>query len=398
MLNRDNSHVKSEASSSTSGQGPYTDPAYLDQLFREDYSKYVDNLPQEDLEQQVVASQLPELQPFQRLARSLNGRIRDNYAQIVYKVGRNIFPLIVAIENEQDNTGIGGTYVLFTADGKAEYIRPVEVTYEYYKTVSHMPLGIFSIISPYFNQSNEKQSWKEPLNGLLLDISNILTNLSSSELDVASMERIKQMLEITISYINDCLTTGISQEKFQSYSQQVMGAIEVNVKAAASMQVVAVKTALQVVKEKLGEAWPELFVVVPTIWPVSQNSPREQIFRSIMDPKTVNTHLIVAEGVRSIEEARTLIGRIVYDRYAARSIFGIKTEKRRQFAAALSTPVDLMGQDAKDKLRSLDPAATSSEKRSCVSGNGMFATGSSQYGGECPFRHPPRNGSGGASP
>src|SRR3990167_2194788 len=330
----------------------FKDAEYQRQLLSEDYSRYVESVLVENSTPQSGSNMQPATTTaqaaatpasFQQLMRTLNGRIRDQYAQIIYKVGRNIFPLIIAIENEQDNSGICGTYILFTADGKVEYIRPVEKAYEYYKSVSHMPLGILSIIASYFNKPGDT-SWIPLLQSLLIDIQNVLTNLNQSELNPESMARVRQMLDLTILYIKECLQTGnLSQEKFRLYSEEIMKAININIKDAATMQVAAVQKALLEIKERLGESWSELFVVIPTIWAVSQDNPREQIFRSLMDPKTVNTRLIIAEGIRTVEDARTLIGRIVYDRYAARTIFGTATAENRRNTMALATPIDLMG-------------------------------------------------------
>ena len=156
------------------------------------------------------------------------------------------------------------------------------------------------------------------------------------------------MMEQALNFINHCIQSQtISEDDLEQFRKKIISGIEINVHDAATMQVNEVRKAMEEVKQKLGpQAWSELFVVVNTIWPVSQESPREQIFKDIMDPDKVKTHLIIAEGIRDIEEARTLIGRIAFDRYTARKVFGIDTEKHRDFATALSTPLDLMSQDA----------------------------------------------------
>ena len=105
--------------------------------------------------------------------------------------------------------------------------------------------------------------------------------------------------------------------------------------------------ALGVWRDELGpDAWRKLHVVVTTIWPVSEHSPRWQLFRSLMDPDTVGTHLIVGEGVKSTEEARDLLGRIVADRLAARLIVGIDDDCGRRMTQCLSSRTDVVADSA----------------------------------------------------
>ena len=156
--------LSTHSSSKEEWSGSYRDPIFTEQLFSEDYSKYTNIPTEDDKPKSVTINQTPPVteNQFHQSTRALNYFIRNEYANTIHKVGRNVFPLIIAIENETNNTGVGGTYILFTEDGKVEYIRPVSHEYEFLKTISHIPLGIFSIIGPYLKRK-DNTSWIEPL-------------------------------------------------------------------------------------------------------------------------------------------------------------------------------------------------------------------------------------------
>ena len=68
-------------------------------------------------------------------------------------------------------------------------------------------------------------------------------------------------------------------------------------------------------KNQLGpKLWHDVYVIIPTVWAVNLASPRLEIFRNILDKDRVETHIICSEYPRNVDEARTLLGKIVSDR------------------------------------------------------------------------------------
>ena len=52
------------------------------------------------------------------LCRELNGHGRLLYKTFSERVGRNVYPLIVASDHEPEFSGVGTTFTLFLEDGK----------------------------------------------------------------------------------------------------------------------------------------------------------------------------------------------------------------------------------------------------------------------------------------
>ena len=94
------------------------------------------------------------------------------------------------------------------------------------------------------------------------------------------------------------------------------------------------------------QEWRELYVVIPTVWAVDRDNPRKEMFKRLMHPDRVETHLITSEWPRDHGEVRTLLGRIVGDRAIGRFVFGDDTEEQRVKTMGLSSGVDVVLDDA----------------------------------------------------
>ena len=92
--------------------------------------------------------------------------------------------------------------------------------------------------------------------------------------------------------------------------------------------------------------WRELFVVIPTVWPVGENNPRMELFRNLLDKDKINTNIIMSEFPRDTTECRTLLGRIVGDRGIGKFVFGDETHEARMKTVGLSTGIDVVTDDA----------------------------------------------------
>ena len=111
---------------------------------------------------------------------------------------------------------------------------------------------------------------------------------------------------------------------------------------AARLQVHAAIPELLKWKQRLGEKWRDLYVLIPTVWPVAGRNPRQQIFEKIMDQERIKTHIIMVEGAKDKDDALTTLGRIVADRTIAHLVFGTRTPAARSMLCALSTRRDIV--------------------------------------------------------
>lgn len=279
---------------------------------------------------------------------------RAEYAQNIRKVGRNVYPLIIARDNEpdQDRTdpgrqGLGGIFTLYLANGESRTIQPTPAAYERLKCLSHIPLGFFTILSPYFHDP-EAQGWVPKAQAMQAKLEEARRRLTEDAFDAREQNIANVILSRSANYVRRILTNmRCRAEGFEVYAASIRVEIRDAMDYAAELQMDACMEALGTWRDELGpEEWRKLHVVVTTIWPVSEHSPRWQLFRTLMDPETVDTHLIVGEGVKSVEEARDLLGRIVADRLASRLIVGIDDERGRRMTQCLSSRTDVVADSA----------------------------------------------------
>ena len=285
---------------------------------------------------------------------------RESYLAMIHAVGRNIFPLIIARDTEPEmdradlgRQGLGGTYTLLLENGEAHSVCPTPPEYEFLKCLSHMPLGLFAIVSPYF-QNPRATTWVDTMRRFGEKVAAALGAFTDGAgmLPQHLMAVSREMLEHTHAYVTRTLEQrSVTPDAYETYCSSMRPLIRVAMDEAARMQVNAVTTAMLRWRTMLGpQQWRRLYVLIPTIWPVSDHSPRQQIFRSVMDPDMVDTNLLIAEGVSGQEALRDLLGRIVADRAAGRLVMGVEDARGQRMTQCLSSQTDVVSDSARKAL------------------------------------------------
>jgi len=138
------------------------------------------------------------------------------------------------------------------------------------------------------------------------------------------------MLEKVDEYIQKSLkSNSVHYMKFHDFATSVAPLIDVSMEAAAKAHVTGTPPALRRLKEEMGdELWRKTYVIIPTVWPVSLYKIRLQMFRKLMDFNQIKQQVLIVEGVRTEEDARSTLGRIVADRALALLVFGGPDGKR----------------------------------------------------------------------
>lgn len=126
--------------------------------------------------------------------------------------------------------------------------------------------------------------------------------------------------------------------------------------------------------------------MIPTVWPVALNSPRLQLFHRLINPDKIHTHIITSEYPRSIEEARTLLGRVVGDRSVGRLVFGTRDTKAKMKVLALSSRTDVVADDFEVALNEVI-GELSEEERRLVNPSPMTQNKDAHNNGGCPVKH-----------
>ena len=98
-----------------------------------------------------IATRGDQLQEIKHASRSTNQLIRSHYATFIHDVGRNVYPLIVFTDHEEDGLdGVGSTLTLYRADGSSTKVTPaLNSNYEIYKSASHVFMGLGVEVGPY---------------------------------------------------------------------------------------------------------------------------------------------------------------------------------------------------------------------------------------------------------
>jgi len=71
----------------------------------------------------IVAYRGKPLSEYRATLRDMNLLMRKNYAAMIEKIGRNIYPVIIAADAEAGFEGVGSSYTLFLEDGTTKQWR-----------------------------------------------------------------------------------------------------------------------------------------------------------------------------------------------------------------------------------------------------------------------------------
>jgi len=280
--------------------------------------------------------------------RELNKITRTNYAELRKDLGLHIRPLIIASDYEYGFEGVGSTFTLYNEDGSTEKTSPPPPSYEMFKSLSHVTLGISSIIGPYF-KCPHAAGWESKLRQFGQKIEVTITNFATSGLEENIVKFVTDMLNITKEYIDNCFKNqSVDCDSFKLYTRKILPFIHKSMANAARIQVEADMPQLLRWKVKLGEKWKELYVVIPTVWPVAGDSPRERMLALILP--TPETQIIKTMNQSSEQELFDTLGRVVGDRAIAALVFGSASELSRDSQIALSTPRDLVSSACCDAI------------------------------------------------
>lgn len=283
--------------------------------------------------------------------------MRANYATNIEIIGQRIFPMMYV-----ESTFDGGRYTLLVDDDTRYVKQNVGPVYDICKAIAHIPLGIYSIIGGYIDDPRQGQ-WIPALTSYLEQV--MLVRSNYFELDIAGTEAEEAGITIVL-YMSDWMKKVIQQKTFTlddylKYCRFVTGSIVVCQQFAAKIQVDEMTATLKAWKAEIGEAqWKKLYVVISALWTLSQENAHEMIIKSTMSPDQQETNVIVSEAPQTLQDAQTLLGRILGDRVMAGYVFNNKgTLDEKENIYSLSTKRDLLSQAVEQVLASEGAAKAS---------------------------------------
>lgn len=286
---------------------------------------------QQAIIQQVQVSEMTEASD--RLYK-LDSVMQENYAKTQHAVGQMQSPVILALFN-----GSGGKYIL-RRNGKQVAVEPVPPIYEQIKSVSHTLVGIFEIVSPYFNYS-ESGNWRTTLSEYNQSMKEALATLGHAGMPADFENNCRIILEGGIAFMDKALKTGkFTSEDYSKYAQTLLPTVMKNVTLAGKLQVDHFEEVVKQWRKEMGEEeWSRLYAVVNSAWAMRRQNVHFQILAQMMGQDTVNDRLIMAEAINDVTEddLLMLLGRIVNDRVLSILVFD-KTYRM---------DVELMGESAR---------------------------------------------------
>jgi hypothetical protein len=271
-------------------------------------------------EQQAIIDQMQLTAPEEaaNYLYTLDTEMQSSYAKTQYATGQMQSPVILAMFN-----GTGGRYIL-RRNGKQEAVEPVPALYQQMKSVSHTLVGIFEIISPYFEDS-QTGNWQHSLAEYDRQMKEALARLSNVGMPTEYERYCQNILEGGIAFMDKALKTGtFTAADYSAYAKALMPDVYKTISLAGKLQVDHFQTVVKKWRQDMGEEeWSRLYTVVNTAWAMRRENVHFQIMAQMMGRDAINDRLILAEAINNVTEddLLMLLGRIVNDRVLSILVF-----------------------------------------------------------------------------
>ena len=299
---------------------------------------------------------------------AVNSGMRSHYAALKSDLIAQLSPVLVV-----QNDARGGRFTL-VHDGKQESLHPVGEVFELAKSVSHVPLGVFSIIAPHLSdrvpnvpgadridphdlamlafKDTATADWITPLRQYADTLAAARRQLDQAGIPPELAVSCARVLDGALSFIEaSTAARSFDIRSFEDFSHSVYAGIRTNMRYAAEAQITGVQGVLRTWRARIGEeAWQDLYTVVLSQWATSELNQNSIIIRPCMNPAKVATHLIDLPAAEPLSDpvfvALDNLARIVQDNIAAELVF----PSDHAAADALKGPQDLLADEILDQL------------------------------------------------
>ncbi|MEU3481067.1 twin-arginine translocation signal domain-containing protein [Streptomyces sp. NPDC033754] len=299
---------------------------------------------------------------------AVNSGMRSHYAALKSDLIAQLSPVLVV-----QNDARGGRFTLIH-DGTQESLHPVGEVFELAKSVSHVPLGVFSIIAPHLSdrvpnvpgadridphdlamlafKDTATTDWITPLRQYADTLAAARRQLDQAGIPPELVVSCARVLDGALSFIAaSTAARSFDIRSFEDFSHSVYAGIRTNMRYAAEAQITGVQGVLRTWRARIGEeAWQDLYTVVLSQWATSELNQNSIIIRPCMNPAKVATHLIDLPAAEPLSDpvfvALDNLARIVQDNIAAELVF----PSDHAAADALKGPQDLLADEILDQL------------------------------------------------
>lgn len=301
--------------------------------------------------------------------RAVNAGMRSNYSALKTELIKQLSPVVIV-----QNDAKGGKFTLIHNGVIQEAVNPVAEIFELAKSISHVPLGIFSVIAPYLSdrvpnlpnaarvdphdldmvafKGPQSDGWIAPLEGYATTLTTARNLLDRANLPQDLRTSFAKVIDEGLTFITDSVRArSFDMASFETFSARVYPSIRTNMTYSANAQITAIEALMTRWRTKIGEeAWKDLYTVVLSIWTTSELNQASIIIRRCMNPAKVDSHLIDLPTVQlptdPIFVALDNLARIVQDNIAAEMVF--PTDQK--VADALKGKEDLLSDEILKQL------------------------------------------------
>lgn len=297
----------------------------------------------------VIANRGTPMENLVKDIKELNNVVRANYAKFHVEVGAHLRPCIIASDYEPMYQGVGGTFTLYNEDGTVEKISPSPDSYHIFKTLGHVTLGVNCIVLPFLD-CPDAYGWQDKLTQLLKQIELVLRNMKGcAELGADVISFLNEMLGVTVEYIKSTLQANhVDIKAFQEYAAKVSPYIMKAIAQSSRIQMEADLPALLKWKRKLGDKWKDLYVIIPSVWPVSGDNPRERMLAFLLP--NPSAQILKVQNQSGEAELLATLGRVMGDRSMIQLTLGSGTANRCDASLSYATPRDLLSSSSTDAM------------------------------------------------
>ncbi|MER7049815.1 hypothetical protein ABT391_33800 [Streptomyces jumonjinensis] len=301
--------------------------------------------------------------------RAVNAGMRTNYATLKSDLIKRLSPVVVV-----QNDAKGGKFTLIHDGKQLETVNPVGEIFELAKSISHVPLGIFSVMAPYLSdkvpnlpigsridphdlkmvafKGPATDGWITPLQDYAATLINARQQLDKANLPPELVTSCGKVLDEAVAFIQASVRSKtFDMASFADFSAKVYPSIRTNMTHAAAAQISGVEGVMNRWRAQIGEAaWKDLYTVVLSIWTTADLNQASIIIKRCMNAAKVATHLIDLPTVETPSDpifvALDNLARIVQDNIAAEMVF--PTDQK--VADALKGKEDLLSDEILKQL------------------------------------------------
>ncbi|GAA2992847.1 hypothetical protein GCM10020229_01670 [Kitasatospora albolonga] len=277
---------------------------------------------------------------------AVNAGMRSAYATLKADLTPHLGPVIVV-----ENDSRGGRYTLIHR-GERESLHPVAEEFELAKSIAHVPLGVFSVLAPYLSGPTGAAGWAGPLREFAGTLGTARRLLEAARLPQELEASSRRILDAAVEFAETSTARGgFTVESFTEFTGSVYADIRTNMAHAARAQIAGVGRLMRRWRQRVGEReWPDLYVVVLSIWTTAVLNQNSIVIRRFLDPARADDHLLDITTAQlpadPVATALDNLARIVQDNVAAELVFPVDQE----VADALKGQEDLLSETILEQL------------------------------------------------